>query len=60
MFGGSNYQDYSTMIQSLEIGQSGFSLNVDTYLMMSHPHCNATLGMINDDLLVVFGGGKEH
>jgi hypothetical protein len=60
MVGGSNYQDYSTIIQNLSIGKNSFSLNVDNYLMTNRARCNSTLGLINDDIVVVFGGQKEH
>lgn len=60
MVGGSNYQDYSTMIQKIEINKSSFSLNVDNYLTTNRARCNATIGLINEDIVVVFGGLKEH
>ncbi len=60
MVGGSNYQDYSTVIQNLSIGKNSFSLNVDNYLTTNRARCNSTLGLINDDIVIVFGGLKEH
>ncbi len=58
MIGGSNYQDYSTIIQNIEIKKNSFSLNLDTYLTVNNPRCNATLGLINNDIVLVFGGLK--
>lgn len=62
MIGGSNYQDYSTLVQNLSINSKGssFSLNVDNYLTTNEARCNSTLGMIGEDVVVVFGGVKEH
>jgi hypothetical protein len=60
MVGGSNYQDYSTLVQNLSISKSSFSLNVDNYLTTNKARCNSTLGLINDDIVIVFGGLKEH
>jgi hypothetical protein len=59
MVGGSNYQDYSTLVQNLAIESKSFSLNVDNYLTTNRARCNSTLGLINDDIVVVFGGLKE-
>lgn len=58
MVGGSNYQDYSTLVQNLAIDKKSFSLNVDNYLTTNRARCNSALGLINDDIVVVFGGLK--
>ena len=58
MVGGSNYQDYSTIVQNVTINKDSFSLNVDNYLTTNRARCNSTLGLINDDTVIVFGGLK--
>jgi len=58
MIGGSNYQDYSTLVQNVSVSKNSFSLNVDNYLTTNKARCNSTLGLINDDIIVVFGGLK--
>ena len=60
MIGGSNYQDYSTLVQNLSVSKNSFSLNVDNYLTTNKARCNGTLGLIDNDTVIVFGGLKEH
>lgn len=57
MFGGSNYQNYSDLIQNLDINkEASFSINSDSYLKMNYSRCNSTIGLINTDIILIFGG----
>lgn len=56
--GGSNYQDYSTMIQEVKFDKKSFWLDLDSYHTTTRARCNPVLGLINDDIVVVFGGLK--
>jgi hypothetical protein len=62
LFGGSNYQNYSDLVQSMDINpkDSSFSMNSEGYLKMNYSRCNSTIGLINSDIVIVFGGICEH
>jgi len=57
LFGGGNSSEASPLIQSLNISEKDFGLNDDgKYFKLNYARTGCTLGIIGEDILIIFGG----